>query len=325
MNKIITSRAWPSIPEEKRPLGRFLRQVSQSYDRPQLTDRLASGPMTSARKIYYRVFGGDPLTLIGSVMLALLVLLAVAGPFLVTHDPIRTTSAVLQAPSGEHWFGTDHFGRDIFSRTISSLQLDFMVALLGVSGAILIGTVIGALCGYIGGLFDDVVMRAVDIIQSFPLLLLAMVLVLLLGPSVVSIIIVTVLINIPSYARLIRGETLSKKHLEYIDAARCSGVSEARILFRHLVPNTLNPIIVQGSLNLAWAVGNIAALSFLGIGIRPPTPDLGVMVSEGAKYLPQGHWWMSLFPGLVLALTIFSLNLVGDGLQDRLDPRRAKG
>src|SRR5262245_8484770 len=291
---------------------------------PGTNNDLLRRSLTLARRIYYRVFGRDPLTLIGSAMLFLLIILALTGPFLVTHDPIRTTSAVLDAPSSSHWFGTDHFGRDIFSRTISSLQLDFVVALLGVSGAIFIGIIIGAVCGYINGLFDDIVMRAVDIIQSFPLLLLAMVLVLLLGPSVISIVIVTVLINIPSYARLVRGETLSKKHLEYIDAARCSGVSEARILFRHLVPNTLNPIIVQGSLNLGWAVGNIAALSFLGIGIRPPTPDLGVMVSEGAKYLSQGSWWMSVFPGLVLALTIFSLNLVGDGLQDRLDPRRAR-
>jgi peptide/nickel transport system permease protein len=317
MNRIATSRDW----ERSVPLQ---RSDALAYAWPPVHDHPLQRLMRSFRRIYYRVFGGDPLTLIGSVMLFLLIVLALAGPFLVTHDPIRTTSDVLLAPSSTHWFGTDHFGRDIFSRTISSLQLDFMVALLGVSGAIFVGIFIGALCGYIGGLFDDIVMRAVDIIQSFPLLLLAMVLVLLLGPSVVSIIIVTVLINIPSYARLVRGETLSKKHLEYIDAARCSGVSEARILFRHLVPNTLNPIIVQGSLNLAWAVGNIAALSFLGIGIRPPTPDLGVMVSEGAKYLPQGHWWMSVFPGLVLAITIFSLNLVGDGLQDRLDPRRAK-
>jgi peptide/nickel transport system permease protein len=266
--------------------------------------------------------GRDPLTATGATVLALLIALALFGSFFATHDPIKTSSAVLQAPSQAHWFGTDQFGRDILSRTISSLRIDFLVALLGVSGAILIGVGVGALCGYLGGLFDDIVMRAIDVIQSFPLLLLAMVLVLFLGPSVMSVIVVTVLINIPSYARLVRAETLSKKHLEYIEAARCSGVREGRILFRHLVPNTLNPVIVQGSLNLGWAVGNVAALSFLGIGIRPPTPDLGVMVADGAKYLAQGHWWMSLFPGLFLALTIFSLNLVGDGLQDRIDPRR---
>lgn len=296
-----------------------------SQHSPAWLARGRQGRAPASPRRWRQLLGADVMTLAGLTMLAVLLVLATVGPLLVTHDPIATTSNVLQAPSTAHWFGTDHFGRDIFSRTISSLRLDFVVAVLGVSGAILIGVTLGATCGYLGGIVDDLVMRAVDIIQSFPLLLLAMVLVLFLGPSVVSIIIVTVLINIPSYARLTRGETLSRKHLEYIDAARCSGVSEARILVRHLVPNTLNPIIVQGSLNLAWAVSNIAALSFLGMGIRPPTPDLGVMVSEGAKFLAQGHWWMSLFPGLILALTIFALNLVGDGLQDRLDPRRAAG
>lgn len=274
-------------------------------------------------RLVRQVSGGDFLTGLGFALLTVLLLLALAGPFAVTHDPILTTSAVLEAPSQLHWFGTDQFGRDIFSRTISSLRVDFLVAILGVGGATLVGGAYGAVSGYAGGWIDDIAMRVIDVIQSFPLLLLAMVLVLFLGPSVGSVIIVTVIINIPSYARLMRSEVLSKKKLEYIDAARCSGVSEARILLRHLVPNTLNPIIVQGSLNLGWAVGNVAALSFLGIGIRPPTPDLGVMVSDGAKFLAQGHWWMSLFPGLVLAFTIFSLNLVGDGLQDRLDPRRA--
>ena len=152
--------------------------------------------------VYYRIFGGDPLTMMGAVVLACLIALPCSAPFLVTHDPIKTSSFVLQPPSAAYWFGTDHFGRDILSRTITSFAVDFMVAALGVSGAVLVGVFIGALCGYLGGLFDDIVMRAVDIIQSFPLLLLAMVLVLFLGPSVVSIIIVTVLINIPSYARL---------------------------------------------------------------------------------------------------------------------------
>jgi peptide/nickel transport system permease protein len=264
---------------------------------------------------------GDPLAFLGAILLVILVLIALFGPLFVRYDPILTTSNTLQPPSSTYWFGTDHFGRDIYSRTITSLRIDFLVAFLGVSGAILAGSIIGALCGYIGGRFDDIVMRAVDIIQSFPILILAMVLVLVLGPSIRTVAIITVLINIPAYARLIRGETLSKKRLEYIDAARCSGASEARILFRHLVPNTLSPLVVQGSLNLAWAMGNVATLSFLGIGIRPPTPDLGLMVSEGTQYLSQGAWWMSIYPGVMLAVTIFSFNLVGDGLQDRFDPR----
>lgn len=274
---------------------------------------------------YVKLFAGDPLTLMGSLMLVILVFTAIFGPFLIRFDPIKTSSEILLPPSDLYWFGTDQFGRDIFSRTVTSLQLDFMIAVIGVSGAVLIGMLIGATCGYIGGRFDDIVMRLIDVIQSFPMLILAMVLVMVMGPGVRSVVVVTVLINIPSYARLIRGETLSKKRLEYIDAARCSGASESRILFRHLVPNTVSPLIVQGSMNLAWAVGNVAALSFLGVGIQPPTPDLGLMVSEGTNYLAQGCWWMSIYPGLVLAITIFCFNLVGDGLQDRFDPRRARG
>ncbi|NLG99992.1 MAG: ABC transporter permease [Chloroflexi bacterium] len=274
---------------------------------------------------YVKLFAGDPLALTGVVMLVFLVIVAIFGPMMVRYDPIKTSSEILLPPSDQYWFGTDQFGRDIFSRTVTSLQLDFSIAVMGVSGAIIIGMIIGALCGYIGGLFDDIVMRLIDFIQSFPMLILAMVLVMVMGPGVRSVVVVTILINIPSYARLIRGETLSKKRLEYIDAARCSGASEARILFRHLVPNTLSPLIVQGSMNLAWAVGNVAAMSFLGVGIQPPTPDLGLMVSEGTQYLAQGCWWMSIYPGLILAITIFCFNLVGDGLQDRLDPRRARG
>jgi len=277
------------------------------------------------RRVYFGVFGGDALGFAGSILLALLLIVAIVGPLLVTHDPLLTTPKTLLAPSAEHWLGTDHFGRDVFSRTITSLRIDFIVAGLGVSGAVLVGSFLGLVCGYVGGWFDELVMRLVDIVQSFPLLLIAMVLILVMGPGVESIIIVTVLINIPTYARVIRGEALSRKTLEYIDAARCSGASEASILFRHLMPNTLSPIIVHASLNLAAAVGNVAALSFLGVGIRPPTPDLGVMVAEGTNYLVQGAWWMSIGPGLVLAATIFSLNLVGDCLEGRLDPRRMEG
>jgi peptide/nickel transport system permease protein len=272
-----------------------------------------SPPRRSAwNRLYFGLFGGDMLGLVGMVLLAVLLFVAAFGPFLVTHDPLLTTPKTLLPPSGEHWLGTDHFGRDVFSRTVTSLRIDFIVAGVGVSGAIVVGSFIGLVCGYIGGWFDDLVMRLVDIIQSFPLLLVAMVLVLVMAPSVQSIVVVTVLINIPIYARVIRGEALRKKSLEYIDAARCSGASEMSILFRHLMPNTLSPIVVHGSLNLAAAVGNVAVLSFLGIGIRPPTPDLGVMVAEGTSYLVQGAWWMSICPGLVLATTIFSLNLMGD-------------
>jgi len=288
---------------------------------PAVTTPAAATP-TRWHRVYHGLFGGDLLGLLGLVLLAVLLGIALFGPMLVTHDPLLTTPKVLLPPSSEHWLGTDHFGRDVFSRTMTSLRTDFMVAGLGVSGAILLGAFIGLICGYYGGWFDDLVMRFVDIIQSFPLLLIAMVLILVIGPGVESIILVTMLINIPTYARLIRGEAMRKKTLEYIDAARCSGATESSIIFRHLMPNTLGPIVIQGSLNLAAAVSNVAALSFLGVGIRPPVPDLGVMVAEGTNYLAQGAWWMSVCPGLVLAATIFSLNLMGDWLEGRLDPRR---
>lgn len=288
-------------------------------------ERVTKAPAGRAagwRAFYVRVFAGDPLGLAGVAMLAALLLVALFGPLLVTHDPILTTPGTLLPPSAEHWFGTDDFGRDVFSRTLVSLRIDFIVAGVGVTGAILIGSLIGLVCGYRGGWLDDTLMRFVDIIQSFPLILVAMVLVLAIGPSVGSIVIVTVLINIPLYARVIRGQTLAVKHLDYVDAARCSGATEFGIMFRHVLPNTLNPIAIHASLNLAAAVGNVAVLSFLGIGIRPPTPDLGVMVAEGTRFLVQGAWWMSVFPGLVLSATIFSLNLLGDALESGLDPRR---
>jgi peptide/nickel transport system permease protein len=285
----------------------------------------ASRQKKSYMYIYQKLFGGDPLAFLGLFLLLILFSIAIFGPLMVRHDPVKTSSDVLVSPNSTYWFGSDQYGRDIFSRVITSLRLDFVVAITGVSGAILFGVILGAVCGYVGGRFDDIVMRLVDIIQSFPLLILAMTLVVILGTGVTSVVIITVLINIPVYARLIRGDTLSKKRLEYIDAARCSGCTESRILFRHLLPNIISPLIVQGSLNLAWAMGNIAALSFLGMGISPPTPDLGLMVAEGTKYLTQQCWWMSVFPGLVLALAIFAFNMVGDGLQDRFDPRQNRG
>ncbi|MCX5480501.1 ABC transporter permease [Kaistia geumhonensis] len=299
-----------------------MAMASETVVTKERATKAPAGRAAGWRAFYVRVFAGDPLGLAGVTMLAALLLVALFGPLLVTHDPILTTPGTLLPPSAEHWFGTDDFGRDVFSRTLVSLRIDFIVAGVGVTGAILIGSLIGLVCGYRGGWLDDTLMRFVDIIQSFPLILVAMVLVLAIGPSVGSIVIVTVLINIPLYARVIRGQTLAVKHLDYVDAARCSGATEFGIMFRHVLPNTLNPIAIHASLNLAAAVGNVAVLSFLGIGIRPPTPDLGVMVAEGTRFLVQGAWWMSVFPGLVLSATIFSLNLLGDALESGLDPRR---
>jgi len=269
-----------------------------------------------------RELGADPLAFIGTVLLLAILVAAVVGPLVVAAEPLETTGQTFAGPSFAHPFGTDEVGRDIFSRVLHALRLDLLIASLAVAAAIAIGTAIGALAAYLGGWFDTVAMRVIDVIMSFPLFILALGLVAVLGVGMQNLIIVTTVINIPIFARLVRGDILSKKEIEYVAAARCSGCSNARILVRHLLPNAMGPLIVQGSLNLGWAVLNIAALSFIGVGVRPPTPELGVMVAEGAQYLSRGAWWMSFFPGLALALMVFAFNLLGDGIQDRLDPRR---
>jgi peptide/nickel transport system permease protein len=265
----------------------------------------------------------NPTLFIGLVLLAAVTLVAIVGPLFVATDPLATSADVVQPPSPNHPFGTDEFGRDILARLIFALRLDLFVALVSVTCALALGVLIGATSGYIGGRFDDIVMRFIDVIQSFPMLILAIGLVAFLGVGIRNIIVVTIIINIPIFARLVRGDILLKKQLEYVDAARFSGCSGSRILVRHLLPNTIGPLLVQGSLNLAWALLNVAALSFLGVGINPPTPDLGLMIADGARFLSQGAWWLSVYPGAALAITIFAFNLIGDGLQDCLDPRRA--
>lgn len=286
-----------------------------------LARRQAGTPRRSGGRLR-ALIGGDALTGIGVVLVLMLVLLALFGGTLAPFHPLKPVADTFLPPTGTHWFGTDEFGRDVFSRVLFAFRLDMFIAITAVVGAAVIGLGLGSLAGFIGGIVDDVFMRVVDVIQSFPMLILAMALVAFLGVGVLNVILVTMIVNVAIFARLSRSDILSKKRLEYVDAARCSGASPLRVLFVHLIPNILGPIIVQGTLSLAWAVLNVAALSFLGIGINPPTPELGVMVAEGARYLSDGRWWLSVFPGLALALAVFAFNLMGDAVQDRLDPRR---
>ena len=261
--------------------------------------------------------------MVGLFLVLLVVVLAAIGPLIRPYDPNEVSAGnTLAAPSRDHIFGTDEFGRDVFSRTLTGFRIDIYVALISVAGAFILGTVIGALSGYYGGVFDDTFMRLIDIIQSFPMLILAMGMVAILGVGLANVILVTAAINVPIFARLMRGEILYRKSLDYVDAAICSGNSGLRITFYHLYPNCSGPVIVQATLNLAWAVLNVAALSFLGIGVQPPTPEWGIMVAEGSRYMSAGAWWMSVFPGASIMLSVLAFNMLGDGLQDVLDPRR---
>ena len=264
----------------------------------------------------------NPLTLVALLLLTLLLGCAVLGPSLVPHDPIATnTPMALQPPSAAHWFGTDQLGRDIFSRTVVATRLDLLIAFAAVALSFVIGAVIGAVIGYFGGMLDRGVSRGVDVLMAFPLFALAMGVVAALGNSVSSIVYATAVINLPFYIRLARAEVSVRRSLGYVEAARVGGSGHARILRVYLLPNILPPLVVQASLNLGWAVLNAAGLSFIGLGVRAPTPEWGIMVAEGAQFIVSGQWWLAAFPGAALMLAVFCFNLLGDGLRDVVDPR----
>jgi peptide/nickel transport system permease protein len=251
-----------------------------------------------------------------AILLVLVITLALIQ-VLTPYDPLRgDPSAVLEPPSQAHLLGTDSFGRDILSRIAEGAWLDLPIAFATVVIAITVGLLIGALAGYTGGLVDMAVMRATDILMAFPSFILAMVMVAVLGNSVPTVVVAIAAAFVPDFIRLMRGEVLSEREMEYVDAARCAGNSEWRIMYVQLLPNCMTPALVHGTLCLAWAILDVAGLAFLGIGITPPTPEWGVLVSEGVRYTISGDWWVSLFPGATILLAALGFNLVGDSLRD---------
>lgn len=250
----------------------------------------------------------------GLGVLAVLVVLGVVGPFLVADPLAVEPSAALQAPSAAHWFGTDYYGRDVFARAVHAIRLDL---LLGVSIALLamvVGSALGVVSGYLGGRVDDVVMRCVDVLMSFPGFVLAMVLLLAVGETTPKLALALAVAAVPPFVRLVRAEALAQRELEYVDGARVSGAGWARIAFGHVLPNSLRPAAVQFTLVCGYSILNVAGLAYLGIGIHAPTPEWGVMVAEGAQNILTGQWWTAFFPGLLIALTVMGLHFVGDDL-----------
>jgi peptide/nickel transport system permease protein len=269
------------------------------------------------------VLSENPVTLAAVALFALFVLMALFGPALVPYDPLASNSAVaLQPPSAAHWFGTDALGRDIFSRTVVATRLDLGIAVSAVAMSFVIGMPLGLAAGFFGGWWDRIVTRLADTIMAFPLFVLAMGIVAALGNTVGNIVLATAIINLPFYVRVARAEANVRREAGWIEAARLSGNGDARILAVHLFPNSLPPAMVQVSLNMGWAILNAAGLSFIGLGVRPPTPEWGILVAEGAQFIVSGEWWVSFFPGAVLMLAVFSFNLLGDALRDLFDPRR---
>jgi len=268
------------------------------------------------------VLRGNPVTALAAAGALVLAAIAVLAPWITPYDPIASNvPAALQPPSAVHWAGTDQLGRDIFSRLIAATRLDLGIAVSAVLLSFMAGATIGALCGYAGGRIDRHVGRLVDVLMAFPLFVLAMALVAALGNRVENIVIATALINLPFYIRFARAEVNVRRHAGWVEAARAGGESHTTIVLAYLLPNILPAMAVQISLNLGWAILNAAGLSFLGLGVQAPTPEWGIMVAEGARFIGNGQWWLVAFPGLALMLAVLCFNLLGDGLRDILDPR----
>ncbi len=288
---------------------------------------LALGPRRRAALSLYRharyVLAENPLTLVALIGFALIASLALVGPALAPYDPLASdTDVALSPPTSAHWFGTDQLGRDIFSRVLVATRLDLGIALGAVALSFAIGSAAGAWAGYRGGLVDRVVGRTADTIMAFPLFVLAMGIVAALGNTVMNIVYATAVVNLPFYIRLARAEVARMREAGFVEAAQLAGNSSLRILSGHLYPNALPPLIVQVSLNLGWALLNAAGLSFIGLGIKPPTAEWGIMVADGSNFVVSGQWWLALFPGLSIMATALCFNFLGDGLRDLLDPRR---
>ncbi|MFZ0347587.1 MAG: ABC transporter permease [Pseudolabrys sp.] len=269
------------------------------------------------------VVAENPVTGVAFGLFILIALCALIGPYVVPYDPLASdTSATLASPSFKHWFGTDQLGRDIFSRVIVATRLDFTIAISSVMLVFAMGGFAGIAAGFFGGWTDRIVGRISDTIMAFPLFVLAMGIVAALGNTVTNIVLATAIVNFPLYVRVARAEANVRRDAGFVQAARLSGNGDFRILLMHILPNIMPIMMVQISLTMGYAILNAAGLSFIGLGVRPPTPEWGIMVAEGAANIISGEWWIALFPGAALMMAVFCFNLLGDGLRDLVDPQR---
>lgn len=273
------------------------------------------------RRGAWRVIARNPLALAGMVIVVLWVLLALLAPLVTRYDPITSQDAynTLASPSSAHWLGTDDTGRDQLSRLAyggrASLGIGVVVVLAGMS----IGLLLGGIAGFVGGVLDELIMRAADIVFSFPIIVLALAVSAALGPSLTNAAIAMIVVWWPTYARVVRGLVLAIREREFVTAARAVGAGEWRILLRTVLPNTIGPVVVLATLDIGNAILTVAGLSFIGFGVPPPNPEWGAMISEAQNYPDQ--WWLFLFPGIAIFTSIMGFNFFGDALRDALDPR----
>jgi peptide/nickel transport system permease protein len=268
------------------------------------------------------ILAHNPVSAAAFVFIPALALLAALAPWIVPYDPNATDlDHVLQGPAVQHWFGTDQVGRDVFSRVLIASRLDLAIAFSAVVLSFVVGTIVGGAAAFFGGMTDRLVGRATDVFMTFPLFVVAMAMVAALGNSIQSIVLASAVVNLPFFVRLARSEISVLRSQQFVEAARAGGNSNLQILFGFMIPNALPMLTVQVSTGLGWAVLNAASLSFIGLGIRPPTAEWGIMVAEGAANILSGFWWLAIFPGAALTLTVLCFNLLGDGLRDVIDVR----
>lgn len=297
--------------------------MSQNNDYQDMT---GSQLMMKNIKEFFGRLNKNKAAMVGFYVLIVLFFIAVFGYFDSRYDITGISStktnltARLQGPSGEFWFGTDHMGRDIFMRILHGMHITLGVGFAATFLAAIVGVPLGILAGYYGKAIDSVIMRIMDVLLAFPGILLALFIVSILGGSTINVTIAVAISAIPQFARIVRGSTLTTKNLEYIDAIRALGAKDFKIIFQHILPNIMSPIIVNTSIFLASAVLSIAGLSFLGLGVQPPIPEWGAMLNDGRNYMYQaGH--ITFFPGMMIVIVVLAFNLLGDGLRDALDPK----
>ena len=272
-------------------------------------------------KEFIRKFKKQKTALVAFAFIILLVVIAFISYSVVPYGINEYDyNAIMQAPSAQHWFGTDEFGRDLFSRILCGTRISLSVGLLSVTIGAVLGTILGLLGGYYGGLLDSIIMRICDVLFAFPGIILAIAIVAILGSGLYNVVIAVAVFSTPTFARLVRSTTLSYKNSVFVQAARNLGASDARILFQHILPAAIPNIIVQYTMSIGNSILTASSLSFLGLGAKPPTPEWGLLLSNGRNYM-MSSWHITLFPGIAIFLTVLAFNLLGDGLRDALDPK----
>lgn len=266
-------------------------------------------------------FNTNKISWIGLGLFIAMLVLALLAPLIAPHDPLdQNLSNVLQPPSMQHWMGTDGYGRDTLSRVLYGARISLFIATVSIGAALIIGTLIGLVSGYIGGRFDILTMQAMDVLLAFPTLILGLIIVAMLGPSIASLAMAIAIAAIPPFARIARAPTIVVKDREFVEAGRALGFSDRRLMFRHILPNIAPEVLVMGSLWLATAIRVEASLAFVGLGVSPPTATWGMMIREGFDTILDS-FWLAIFPSIAILIVVFGLNLLGDGLRDAVDPR----